>query len=76
MPGPNSAPNGDTRLVRGHINEAFTVISRRTCARCYAQYVASVPEKQEPEPYIMLPLREHLARHGNLVTGKTSEKRS
>lgn len=76
MPGPNSSPAGDVRLVRGHIGEEFVVIRYGTCNRCYAQYVASVPEDQEPEPYIMLPLREHLARHGNLVTGKTANKRA
>jgi len=52
MPGPNSAPNRDKRLVVGYSDMDYVL----TCAVC------------KKGPFI---LREHLAFHETLRTGKT-----
>jgi hypothetical protein len=57
MPGPNSAPNGDTTIVLGHINEEFC---------------KEVRLKGYAEEYIeWIPKREWLAKRNRLRTGKT-----
>lgn len=60
MPGPNSAPNGDRRIVRGDLNEQF-VIQKRT-------------DEDGNEYSIQIPRREYLAARGKLITGKTAHK--
>lgn len=59
MPGPNSAPNGDTRIVRGHINEEFV------CEKHKAEL-----EKCDKK-CTLLPLRVYLSKRNLLRTGKT-----
>lgn len=59
MPGPNSAPNGDTRIVRGHINEEFV------CEKHYQEL-----EKCDNQCRIT-PLRIYLTNRSRLRTGKT-----
>jgi hypothetical protein len=69
MPGPMSVPNGDTTIVRGHVNEVFM------CDKHNKQY----DEKSHQESYDkdglllcrMVSLREYLAKRNRLVTGKT-----
>lgn len=59
MPGPNSAPNGDRRLVAGYL---------------YAEYVwvtVNYPHLGIKTRY-QISLREALLRKNRLVTGKTS----
>lgn len=58
MPGPNSSPNGDTRIVRGHINEEFRCDTHRECV-------------QDGENCKIIPLRWWLAKRNLLHTGKT-----
>lgn len=57
MPGPNSAPNGDTTIIRGHADEEFV---RVLVLKGYAE-----------EHYEWIPKREYLARRNKLRTGKT-----
>lgn len=58
MPGPNSAPNGDTRIVRGHINEEFRCDKHREC-------------NQTSKECNIIPLRVWLQKRNLLRTGKT-----
>lgn len=62
MSGPNSAPNGDTRLVLGHVNEAFV------CSKHGDKELDVCSGKPGCE---MMSLRHYLASRGRLVTGKT-----
>jgi hypothetical protein len=59
MPGPNSAPNGDTRIVKGHFNEEFV------CATHYREY------DRCNEKCKNISLRDYLAKRNMLRTGKT-----
>lgn len=75
MSGPLSVPNGDTTIVRGHVNEVFM------CDKHNKQY----DDKDHKEEYSavkgfpedglllcrMVSLREYLAKRNRLVTGKT-----
>lgn len=69
MPGPNSAPNGDAGLIRGHIRERFVY-----CLSCYVAYRSKLTEEERENlpATIPFPLREHLAAHNKLITGKTA----
>lgn len=60
MPGPNSAPNGDTTIVRGHVNEEFIEVKRTT------RIGNNVFHWSE-----WVPKREYLAKRNRLRTGKT-----
>lgn len=60
MPGPNSAPNGDAKLVRGYgYDDKIWVEEKRGVETVWVQYF----------------LRDHLARRGRLETGKTEKSR-
>lgn len=69
MPGPMSVPNGDTTIVRGHVNEVFM------CDKHNKEY----DHKDHEESYDkdgqllcrVVSLREYLAKRNRLVTGKT-----
>jgi hypothetical protein len=58
MPGPNSSPDGDTRLVVGHPAQEFVWVEVKST-------------KDERFPGYWEPLRINLARKGRLITGKT-----
>lgn len=58
MAGPNSAPNGDTRIVRGHINEEFVCEKHKR-------------ELEKCNDCTLIPLRVYLAKRNMLRTGKT-----
>ena len=58
MPGPNSAPNGDTAIVRGHVNEEFVCDRHANC-------------NLDTSSCKVVPLREYLAKRNRLRTGKT-----
>ena len=59
MPGPNSSPNGDTRIVRGHWNEEF---------RCDVGHKCGA---KDAGPCRIIPLRVWLSKRNKLRTGKT-----
>lgn len=67
MPGPNSVPNGDTRLMRGHINEAFV------CQRHVDKHLDVCYDRVDAEKNacVVVPLRQYLAERNRLRTGKT-----
>ncbi len=75
MPGPNSIPNGDTTVMRGHANEKFVCLSHGgrgpveidgpTCNRVHKD-----SEGRQVEPKV-LPLRWYLGERNRLRTGKT-----
>jgi hypothetical protein len=70
MPGPNSAPNGDAGLVRGHAQERFIF-----CNACHTRAVEKALEEELPVPRPKrYPARTHAAKHGRLRTGKTANK--
>jgi hypothetical protein len=56
MAGPNSAPNGDRRIVKGDPGEHEIQI---------VKYIDGA------EFLVWVPLRDYLATRGRLVTGKT-----
>jgi len=58
MAGPNSAPNGDTRIIRGHVNEEFACETHRECTL-------------DTDRCKVVPLRWYLSKRGRLQTGKT-----
>lgn len=60
MAGPNSAPNGDRRIVRGDLNEEFKIVKHETKYGTFEELV---------------PLRTWLAQRGKLRTGKTERKK-
>jgi hypothetical protein len=59
MPGPCSTPNGDTTIVRGHVDEEFMLETR---LKGFAE-----------EHQVWIPKREWLAKRGKLRTGKTDK---
>jgi hypothetical protein len=58
MAGPNSAPNGDARLVKGHLLAEFV-------------WVEYYDELTRMSFRMQVPLRDYLARKHRLLTGKT-----
>lgn len=58
MAGPNSAPNGDTRIVRGHVDEEFVCEKHREC-------------DLDTDKCQVVPLRWYLSKRNRLRTGKT-----
>ena len=62
MPGPNSSPNGDTTIVRGHADEVFV------CERHKDKELDACAVRKGCE---ILPLRTYLAKRNRLITGKT-----
>ena len=56
MPGPNSAPNGDVTLIKGHKREIYYYCQ----CKDYDHY-----------KHLPIPARDWLARRGRLYTGKT-----
>lgn len=65
MAGPNSAPNGDRRVVRGDSREEFIAVPRTK--------VLDTGETVKYTEYV--PKREYDAKRGRLYTGKTSQKK-
>ena len=69
MPGPMSVPNGDTTIVRGHVNEVFM------CDKHNKEYDAKDHEESYDKDGQLqcrvVSLREYLGKRGRLVTGKT-----
>lgn len=69
MPGPNSAPNGDKGLIRGHAEERFyycETCQRRREKEYFERYGIKAKLRE-----ILYPAREHDAKHKRLRTGKT-----
>lgn len=66
MPGPQSTPNGDTRIIAGHVNEAFV---------CGTHFDKRLDLCQGDEECRIITLRAYLAKRNRLVTGKTFKKR-
>lgn len=66
MPGPCSVPNGDTRVVRGHIDEEFACEKhgQKELDRCENR-------RFDKNPCVVVPLRQYLAERNRLRTGKT-----
>jgi hypothetical protein len=62
MPGPLSTPNGDVRIIRGHVNEAFV---------CHKHGEKELDKCYENEHCKIVPLRDYLFDRSRLVTGKT-----
>jgi hypothetical protein len=62
MSGPNSCPNGDTRVMLGHVNEEFA---------CPKHGQKELDVCQSRKGCDMMPLRWYLAERNRLVTGKT-----
>lgn len=78
MPGPNSTPNGDTTVSRGHVNESFVcdLHFEKHLDRCdenirRRERADSDREKRQIPACRIVPLREYLAARGRLRTGKT-----
>ena len=67
MSGPNSAPNGDTRVVKGHINEEFM------CDKHGDKHLDECESNQvlDRSHCDVVSLRDYLAKRNRLVTGKT-----
>lgn len=67
MPGPNSIPNGDTTVMRGHVNEKFV-------CRIHGEKELDACEQRiadEEGNCKIIPLRWYLSERGRLRTGKT-----
>jgi hypothetical protein len=78
MPGPNSVPNGDTRLMLGHMNEAFIceVHSDKNLDLCFEREGMYYTDKHGElvlYPCRVVSLRNYLAKRNRLVTGKTTK---
>lgn len=73
MSGPNSAPNGDTRLVMGHVNEEFMCQTHgnKHLDRCEKNLVYTIDERLDGKKCVVVGLRTYLAQRNKLVTGKT-----
>ncbi len=65
MPGPQSTPNGDTRIIAGHVNEAFV---------CGTHFEKHLDKCQQNEDCKIISLRAYLTKRNRLVTGKTFKK--
>lgn len=61
MPGPNSAPNGDARLVVG-VSQDYM---------CERHADKELDECLDRHPSLVVPLRYYLAKRNRLRTGKT-----
>lgn len=66
MAGPNSAPNGDGRLVKGSKHQEF-VYNNSGSRNCSENTCPGGDDHRA----CYVPLRDHLAQSGKLVTGKT-----
>lgn len=65
MAGPLSTPNGDQRIIRGHVNEEFIcTCSNSKCESGWTDTYSGFTHK-------MIPLRDYLYARNRLVTGKT-----
>ena len=64
MAGPLSVPNGDVRIIRGHVQEEFL-------CKCGNEKCDGTPRGDRPNAHKMIPLRDYLAARGRLITGKT-----
>lgn len=62
MPGPLSTPNGDVRIIRGHVKEEFV---------CNRHADKNLDECFSNEKCTIVPLRDYLYNRNRLVTGKT-----
>lgn len=62
MPGPLSTPNGDVRIIRGHVNESFV---------CDKHFEKELDKCYSDERCTIVPLRDYLYKRNRLVTGKT-----
>ncbi len=74
MSGPNSIPNGDTTVMRGHMNEKFicTAHKDKRGKRMEVDSLRSTcPMDSDKHPCHVLPLRWYLEQRGMLRTGKT-----
>jgi hypothetical protein len=78
VPGPNSTPNGDTTLSRGHVDEKFVcnIHAEKQLDKCEEnirrrENADSDREKRQIPACQIVPLREYLAVRGRLRTGKT-----
>ena len=77
--GPNSIPNGDTTVMRGHANEKFVCTAHRSRNRGRAVETMSLttdcpkrnPKDDDLDKCHVLPLRWYLEQNGMLRTGKT-----
>lgn len=67
MPGPNSIPNGDTTVMRGHVNEKFVcrIHAGKQLDTCEANIATDEGMCK------IIPLRWYLEERGRLNTGKT-----
>lgn len=82
MPGPNSTPNGDTSVSRGHVNEKFTceIHAEKHLDRCEEnirrrENADSEREKRQIPACRVVPLRDYLAKRNRLRTGKSDARR-
>lgn len=64
MAGPLSTPNGDQRIIRGHVNEEFI-------CKCGNNKCDGSIDVSRPYAHKMIPLRDYLYARNRLVTGKT-----
>lgn len=74
MAGPNSAPNGDTRLVVGHSNSesACEIHGQAHVGWCEETMDLLAEEKISSPRCSVGPLRWYLLSRGRLKTGKTN----
>ena len=67
MAGPLSVPNGDVRIIRGHVQEEFICkCGNHKCDGTYDSW-------DNQNTHEMIPLRTHLSNRNRLVTGKTKK---
>ena len=62
MPGPNSVPTGDTRLMMGHVNTEYV---------CFTHKDKHLDVCESKKGCEIVSLREYLSARGALRTGKT-----
>lgn len=67
MAGPLSTPNGDVRIIRGHVQEEFLCrCGDKKCDGIKIDWNTGYVHK-------LIPLRDYLAARGRLITGKTKK---
>lgn len=64
MAGPLSTPNGDVRIIRGHVQEEFICV-------CGNHKCDGTMDSWDRYTHKMVPLRNYLFDRNRLVTGKT-----
>lgn len=69
MAGPLSTPNGDVRIIRGHVHEEFMCI----CGNIKCGGIRLDSWDDPKKGHKMIPLREYLLARGRLSTGKTGK---